>query len=285
MRGGRITRLHVILFVLTLLSTLVVGAVHAGVKAEELLSEPSKILEGVPFSFTLMLILLTHELSHFFASRYHRTQATLPYFIPAPTIFGTFGAFIKMTSPILSRRALVDIGASGPIAGFVVAIVACAFGLSNSEFVPIPAEEEGVYAFGSSILFAVLAKVFMGTPPDGFVLDIHPVAFAGWIGLFVTFLNLFPIGQLDGGHVAFALLGRRHVLVSMGLVMMLAIAGALLWEGWLIWAILMVVLGLRHPPVMNWEVPLDPRRKLVGIIALIIFALTFIPVPIAVFSP
>jgi membrane-associated protease RseP (regulator of RpoE activity) len=285
MKGGRITRIHVILFVLTLLSTLVVGAVHAGVKVEEILSEPSRILEGIPFSFTLMFILLTHELAHYFASRYHRTQATLPYFIPAPTIFGTFGAFIKMTSPILSRRALVDIGASGPIAGFVVAIVACAFGLSNSEFIPMPTGEEELYVFGSSILFDVLAKVFMGTPPEGFVMEIHPVAFAGWIGLFVTFLNLFPIGQLDGGHVAFALLGRRHVLVSMGLVLMLAIAGALIWEGWLIWAILMVVLGLRHPPIMNWEVPLDPRRKLVGIIAIIIFVLTFIPVPISVISP
>lgn len=286
MRGGRITRVHIILFVLTLLSTLVVGAVHAGVKVDELLSKPLRILEGVPFSFTLMLILMTHELSHFFASRYHRTQATLPYFIPAPTIFGTFGAFIKMTSPILSRRALVDIGASGPIAGFVVSIVACAFGLSHSEFVPMPTPtEEGLtYVFGSSILYSLLAKVFMGTPPDGFVMGMHPVAFAGWIGLFVTFLNLFPIGQLDGGHVAFALLGRRHVLVSMGLVMMLAIAGAILWEGWLIWAVLMVVLGLRHPPVMNWEVPLDPRRKLVGVIAIIIFALTVIPIPILVIT-
>ncbi len=287
MRGGRITRAHVVLFVLTLLSTLIVGAVHAGVKVDELLSKPLRILEGVPFSFTLMLILMTHELSHFFASRYHRTQATLPYFIPAPTIFGTFGAFIKMTSPILNRRALVDIGASGPIAGFVVSIVACAFGLSQSGFVPMPspAEVGGFYVFGHSLLFALLVKVFVGMPPAGYMMDVHPVAFAGWIGLFVTFLNLIPIGQLDGGHVAFALLGRRHVFVSMGLVMMLAIAGAYIWKGWLIWAVLMVVLGLRHPPVMNWEVPLDPRRKLVGVIAIIIFMLTFIPIPIFVLGP
>jgi len=276
----RLTGKHVILFVLTFFSTLIVGALHADVTFREMLSHPLRVLAGIPFSFTLMFILLTHELSHFFASRYHHTTATLPYFIPAPTIFGTFGAFIKMTSPILSRKALVDIGASGPIAGFLVSIVACAFGLSHSHFIPMPAADGESYAFGSSLLFDFLGKVFMGTPPEGFVVDMHPVAFAGWIGLFVTFLNLIPIGQLDGGHVAFALLGRKHRLVSIVIVVFLALAGVFVWEGWLVWAVLMVILGLRHPPVMNWEVPLDPWRRLVGIAAIVIFAITFIPVPI-----
>jgi membrane-associated protease RseP (regulator of RpoE activity) len=185
-----------------------------------------------------------------------------------------------MTSPILSRRALVDIGASGPIAGFVVSVVACAFGLANSEFVPMPTGEEGAYGFGSSLLFAALAKVFAGTPQEGYVLSLHPVAFAGWIGLFVTFLNLFPIGQLDGGHVSYALLGRRHRFVSVGLVALLALAGLIFWEGWIFWAVLMVILGLRHPPVMNWEMPLDPKRRAVGVISLVIFVVTFVPTPI-----
>jgi membrane-associated protease RseP (regulator of RpoE activity) len=298
MREGRLSLTHIILFILTFFSTLVIGAFHNGVTLGEIINEPLRILAGIPFSFTLMLILLTHELSHYFASRYHHTRATLPYFIPAPTIFGTFGAFIKMTSPIRSRRALVDIGASGPIAGFVVSIVACAVGLSYSRIVPMPAgeaihtiwgspllaiykvEEQYNLYFGNSLLGWILTRIFVGVPPDGSIILAHPVAIAGWIGLFVTFLNLFPIGQLDGGHVAYALLGWRHRFVSLGLVVLLSLAGVFFWPGWIFWAVLMVILGLRHPPVMNWEEPLDPGRKLVGIIAIAIFVLTFIPVPV-----
>jgi membrane-associated protease RseP (regulator of RpoE activity) len=272
----KVSLLHIVLFVLTLLSTLAAGALQRGA---DFISEPSRLAEGIPFSFTLMAILLSHELSHYFASQYHRTRATLPYFIPAPTFFGTFGAFIKMKSPIMSRKALIDIGASGPIVGFLFSVVACAVGLSLSEFVVPAAYESEVLTLGNSALFAVLSDVFMGTPPEGHDILLHPIAFAGWIGLFITFLNLLPIGQLDGGHVAFALLGQRHSTLSMVLVVVLAVVGINLWFGWAIWAALMVALGLRHPPIMNWEVPLDPRRRFVGWLSLFIFAITFIPQP------
>ncbi|MBI5187975.1 MAG: site-2 protease family protein [Nitrospirae bacterium] len=266
--------LHLILFILTLLSTLLAGAIQAGVN---LLKEPEKIHKGLPFALTLMTILLSHELSHYFASRKHNTKATLPYFIPAPTIIGTFGAFIKMKSPIVTRKALVDIGASGPIAGFVISVIASITGLSFSDVVTIK-ETAGALSLGDSLLFTILSDIVLGVTPDSHDILLHPVAFAGWIGLFVTSLNLIPVGQLDGGHIAYALLGEKHVRVSKILIWALIILG-LLWEGWAMWAILLLILGLRHPPVLYWETPLDPRRRLIGWLALVIFILTFIPVP------
>lgn len=266
--------LHLILFILTLLSTLLAGAIQAGVN---LLKEPEKIHKGLPFALTLMTILLSHELSHYFASRKHNTKATLPYFIPAPTIIGTFGAFIKMKSPIVTRRALLDIGASGPIAGFVISVIASITGLSFSGVVTIK-ETAGALSLGDSLLFTILSNIVLGVTPDSHDILLHPVAFAGWIGLFVTSLNLIPVGQLDGGHIAYALLGKKHVQVSKILIWLLIILG-LLWVGWAIWAILLLILGLRHPPVLYWETPLDPRRRLIGWFALVIFILTFIPVP------
>lgn len=272
---GKIPWIHIVLFTLTFLTTVAAGAFQKGI---DLTTEPGRIWEGLPFSITLMLILLSHELSHYFASRAHNTRATLPYFVPAPTFFGTFGAFIKMTSPIMNRRALVDIGASGPIVGFVVSIVACAAGLTRSEMV-FTGGEQPVFGLGESLVFSLLVRVFVGVPPEGYDILLHPVAFAGWIGLFVTFLNLMPIGQLDGGHVAYALLGWRHRFLSMALVGFLAIVGTFYWLGWAFWAVLMLVLGLRHPPVMHWEAPLDPKRRFVGAAALVIFIITFLPQP------
>ncbi|MFZ6016650.1 MAG: site-2 protease family protein [Nitrospirota bacterium] len=266
--------LHLILFILTLLSTLLAGAMQAGVN---LLKEPEKIHKGLPFALTLMTILLSHELSHYFASRKHNTKATLPYFIPAPTIVGTFGAFIKIKSPIVTRKALVDIGASGPIAGFVISVIASIMGLSFSKVVTIK-ETAGALSLGDSLLFTILSNIVLGVTPDSHDILLHPVAFAGWIGLFITSLNLIPVGQLDGGHIAYALLGDKHVRVSKILIWALIILG-LLWEGWAMWAILLLILGMRHPPVLYWEIPLDPRRRLIGWLALVIFTLTFIPVP------
>ncbi|MEW6675595.1 MAG: site-2 protease family protein [Nitrospirota bacterium] len=266
--------LHLILFILTLLSTLLAGAMQAGVN---LLKEPEKIHKGLPFALTLMTILLSHELSHYFASRKHNTKATLPYFIPAPTIIGTFGAFIKIKSPIVTRKALVDIGASGPIAGFVISVIASIMGLSFSKVVTIK-ETAGALSLGDSLLFTILSNIVLGVTPDSHDILLHPVAFAGWIGLFITSLNLIPVGQLDGGHIAYALLGDKHIRVSKILIWALIILG-LLWEGWAMWAILLLILGMRHPPVLYWEIPLDPRRRLIGWLALVIFTLTFIPVP------
>jgi len=267
--------LHIVLFILTMLSTLFVGALQAGA---DILKEPGQIYRGLPFALSLMLILLTHELSHYFASQKHGVKATLPYFIPAPTIIGTFGAFIKMKSPIVTRKALIDIGASGPIAGFIVSVIAAIIGLHLSEIVPM-AQTEGALNLGDSILFSFLAKAVLGvTPADSDIL-LNPIAFAGWIGLFVTSINLIPIGQLDGGHIAYALLGEKQIHLSFILVLLMTLLGVLLWEGWIVWAVLLLVLGLRHPPVISWEVILDKRRKAIGLLAFVIFVLTFIPVP------
>jgi membrane-associated protease RseP (regulator of RpoE activity) len=266
---------HLLLFILTLLSTLFVGAMQTGV---DLLKEPVKLYKGVPFSLTLMTILLSHELSHYFTSKKHGIKATLPYFIPAPTIIGTFGAFIKMKSPIGTRKALIDIGASGPIAGFIISVLAAIIGLQMSEVVPI-AKTRGVLNLGDSILFSFLAKLVLGVTPAHSDILLNPVAFAGWIGLFVTSINLIPVGQLDGGHIAYALLGEKQIRLSFLLILVMVSLGLLLWEGWFVWAVLLLILGLRHPPVIYWEIPLDYKRKFVGWLALVIFVLTFIPVP------
>jgi membrane-associated protease RseP (regulator of RpoE activity) len=266
---------HLLLFILTLLSTLFVGAMQTGV---DLLKEPVKLYKGVPFSLALMTILLSHELSHYFTSKKHGIKATLPYFIPAPTIIGTFGAFIKMKSPIVTRKALIDIGASGPIAGFIISVLAAIIGLQMSEVVPI-AKTRGVLNLGDSILFSFLAKLVLGVTPAHSDILLNPVAFAGWIGLFVTSINLIPVGQLDGGHIAYALLGEKQSRLSFLLILVMVSLGLLLWEGWFVWAVLLLILGLRHPPVIYWEIPLDYKRKFIGWLALVIFVLTFIPVP------
>ena len=276
----RLPWIHIILFSLTLLSTLAAGAMQQGINP---LAEPLRLYKGLPFSLTLMLILLAHELSHYFASISHRVKATLPYFIPAPSIIGTFGAFIKMKSPIFTRRALVDIGASGPIVGFLISVVAVSVGLALSEVV-MEAEAVGGLRLGESILFSLLAKVMLEVPPEGAAIVLHPVAFAGWIGLFVTSLNLLPIGQLDGGHISYALLGGFHRTLSMVLVFVLAVLGVFAWVGWAVWAGLMLVLGVTHPPVMYWETPLDKTRRVSGWACLVILILTFTPVPFIILA-
>lgn len=270
--------LHVFLFLLTFLSTLAVGALNEGV---DIFKEPVKIYLGLPFSATLLFILLAHEFSHYLASRKHGVQATLPYFIPAPTLFGTLGAFIKMKSPIHTKNALMDIGASGPIAGFIVALIATIIGLFLSKIVPVT-KVEGMITLGDSLLFKGLTRLIVGSVPDGHDVILHPVAFAGWIGFFVTALNLIPVGQLDGGHILYALIGERHSKVSKVLIGAMVGLGLLLWEGWLVWAVLLIILGSKHPPIIYFEEPLDQKRKRIGWFAVFIFILTFIPVPITI---
>jgi membrane-associated protease RseP (regulator of RpoE activity) len=273
---GRFPFLHLFLFILTLITTLAVGAMQTGV---DLLKEPGKIYKGLPFASALITILLSHELSHYFASKKHKVKATLPYFIPAPTIIGTFGAFIKMKSPIISRKSLIDIGASGPIAGFIVSVIASVIGLSLSEVVSVEKYKGGLLSLGDSMLFSFLSRLVIGVTSADQDILLHPVAFAGWIGFFVTSINLIPIGQLDGGHIAYALIGEKHRHISMFLVLVMLTLGLLLWEGWALWAVLMLILGLRHPPVLYWEIPLDYKRRFIGWLALVILILTFIPVP------
>lgn len=267
--------LHIFLFVVTFLSTFLAGAMQAGVNVFE---EPEKIYKGFPFALTLMSILLAHELSHYFASKKHGVKATLPYFIPAPTLIGTFGAFIKMKSPIVTRKALLDIGVSGPLSGFIISLIVSAIGLSHSKVVSIQEIKEGI-SLGDSLLFSILSNLILDFQPGAQDILLHPVAFAGWIGFFVTSINLIPVGQLDGGHIAYALFGEKHVYLSKVLIPIMFLLGFLLWAGWAIWAVLMLILGLKHPPILYSEVPLDGKRRFIGWLAFGIFILTFIPVP------
>ncbi|MBN2655312.1 MAG: site-2 protease family protein [Nitrospirae bacterium] len=266
---------HIILFLLTFLTTLVAGTINSGIDP---FAEPHRIYEGMPFALTIITILLVHEFSHYIASKIHRTEATLPYFIPAPSIIGTFGAFIKMKSPINTREALIDIGSSGPLAGFVVSVVACIAGLYMSDIVKIDSQENA-FGVGNSLLFSMLAKLIVGNFPDNHDILLHPVAFAGWIGLFVTSMNLIPIGQLDGGHIAYALFGDRHRWISKVLVALLLLIGILFWPGWIIWAVLMMIMGTKHPPVLYWHEPVSCSRRAAAMASFIVLVLTFVPVP------
>lgn len=270
--------LNLTLFLLTFVSTLVVGALHAGV---DIVEKPQDIFKGLPFSLALLSILLVHEFSHYISSRRHGIEASLPYFIPAPTLFGTLGAFIKMRSSITTKNALMDIGASGPIAGFLVSIVAVVAGLHYSEIHVLPRQAEEMIVLGDSLLFMALTKLVIGSIPASYDVYLHPVAFAGWIGFFVTSLNLIPAGQLDGGHIAYAILGEKHRWLSKVMIGVLVLLGYF-FEGWLVWAALLFILGSKHPPILYPEVPLDRRRKIIGIISLLIFVLTFIPIPVSI---
>lgn len=271
-------RLHFILFILTIMTTLTAGAFLTGANPFQ---NPADLLKGVPFSFTLMAILLTHEMGHYLTARHYGVPATLPYFIPAPPIpgtlmIGTFGAFIRMQAPIFQRAAILEIGAAGPIAGFVVAIAATVVGLRLSEIVP-PVSETSI-RLGEPLVFTFLSHLMMDVP-EGMDLLLHPVAFAAWIGLFVTALNLIPIGQLDGGHVTYALFKERHTAISIAMVGGLLYMGYIGWPGWYLWAVLVTILGVRHPPMTDPEAQLAPRQKLIGWLSLIIFVLTFMPNP------
>ncbi len=275
----KLTSLHVLLFILTFITTLLAGAMLNGVIPWE---RPEKIYLGLPFSLTLLLILLTHELSHYFMSRRHNVSVTLPYFIPAPSLIGTFGAIIKMKPPIYDRRALIDIGASGPIGGFIVAVIAVIVGLNLSEVRPVEEIQkiEGRLSLGGSILFNILTRIVFDIEPERHDVLLHPVAFAGWIGLLVTSLNLLPIGQLDGGHISYALFVENHERIAKFTIPVLILLGLLFWEGWLIWAILMIVIGYRHPPVVYPMIELDEKRRFIGWLALFIFIITFTPMPV-----
>ena len=208
-------RLNILLFLATILTTLLAGAILAEVDP---LARPELIYKGFPFSCALMSILLSHELGHYLMSRLHRVDATLPYFIPAPTIVGTFGAIIRMNSNVPDRRALLDIGATGPIVGFVVSIPCVIIGLRLSEAVP---GTSGGMIFGSSLLLEVISRASFPSVPEGYVINIHPVALAGWLGLLVTMMNLLPVGMMDGGHIAYALFGSWHRHISRVVVVIL----------------------------------------------------------------
>jgi Zn-dependent protease len=269
---------NLVLFGLTLITTVLAGSLQEGVNP---LTHPGQIIRGIPFALALMGILLAHELGHYLVARKNGMNVTLPYFIPAPSFIGTFGAFIKMRSPARDRRMLMDIGAAGPLVGVVVSVPLVVLGLSLSEVKQI--EGHVGINLGDSLLLWMISKMVVGNLPPGHDVVIHPVGFAGWIGLLVTSLNLLPIGQLDGGHVVYALVGEKQKKISKIVFAGLLALGIFGWEGWLFWAVLLWIMGFRHPTPLEWWVPLDRKRKVLGWITLAVFALTFIPVPFSGF--
>jgi membrane-associated protease RseP (regulator of RpoE activity) len=264
-----------LLFVTTFLTTTFAGAIQQGINP---LKQPLGLIQGLAFSITLMGILIVHEMSHYLASRAHKVPSTLPFFIPAPSIIGTFGAVIRMKGAIWDRRALLDIGASGPIGGFLLALPALTFGLTLSKIVPGGGGEAGLI-LGDSLLMVLLERLVLGDLPMDADIILHPIAFAGWIGMFVTSLNLLPVGQLDGGHIAKALYPDHFDVIARIVHFSLIIMGIFFWEGWLIWALLLFFIGVRHPPVLLPHISLDDRRRKIGYYALAIFILTFVPAP------
>lgn len=240
---------------------------------------PLALAAGLPFALTLLTILLAHELGHFFACRHHHIRASYPFFIPFPTLIGTLGAFILIRSPIRTTRALFDVGASGPLVGFIVAVPALIFGILHAKFVPgLAMHADDKIILGSPLLLQLLAPLLRNGMRASNLL-LHPVGRAAWVGLFATSLNLLPAAQLDGGHILRSLSQRAHRLSSILLPLLLIFLGFRFWEGWYLWgALLLGIRFLRMLPIYNPE-PLDPTRRAVAFLALLVFILSFMPSP------
>jgi membrane-associated protease RseP (regulator of RpoE activity) len=243
------------------------------------------LLHGLWYSATILAILGCHELGHYFACRYYDVDASLPFFIPVPFLLtGTMGAFIRIREPIPSKRMLFDIGIAGPIAGFVLAVPALFVGLWMSHVVQMPADTSNMLELGEPLLFKFASWLVWGTQPDGYSLNMHPVAFAAWFGMLATALNLFPLGQLDGGHIAYAVLGPRWSTYVTFATVGIAVGLAFFASSWIVWTGLMVVMlvmfGPKHPRVFDEHEPLDRTRLLLAAFAVIMFALCFTPAPI-----
>ena len=280
------------LFGLTLLSTLAAGAQFAAAYAaghapvfDDFFSaylrpftHPRLFVPGIPFAAALLGILLVHELGHFFACRYYRIEASYPYFVPAPTLIGTLGAFIRIRSPIANRRALFDMALAGPLAGFLVATPILAIAIGHSRI--ITGGDAAPLIFGQPLIERLLeAWLQPGIPHVNLLL--HPMGRAAWVGLFATALNLLPAGQLDGGHILYTLASGRHRLISLCVALAL-VPMSYLWMGWALWAVLLLAIGFRHPPLIDrWE-PLDRRRRILAGVALAIFILCFMPSPFVI---
>lgn len=290
---------NVVLFLATFAMVLYIGAgyglgdaglILGDISPEEALMLPLRNLHrGIPFAATLMGILLAHELSHYFVAQRYGFPVSLPYFIPIPNIFGTMGAVIVQRGWMRTRKAMFDIGIAGPLGGLIIAIPLLVLGLSLSEVGRPPAGLDTVLQEGNSLLYLGLKYLVFGKilPSNGEDVWLHSVAFAAWGGLWVTMMNLVPIGQLDGGHVSYALLGRRAWYLGYAVI-----AGMILWGGWLLmngnqagglwvsWGFLNTFLNRRHPPPVNDATKLDWARVLVGLVMLVIFILLFMPAPL-----
>lgn len=281
------------LFLLTLCTSLVAGTHFAQAYANNeavnwdvflraftlIYRHPSALIAGLPFALTLLIILLAHELGHFFACRHHHIRSSYPFFIPFPTLIGTLGAFILIRSPIRTTRALFDVGASGPLVGFLAAIPALIFGILHAKFVPgLSAPADDKIILGAPLLLHFLAPLLRHGISAGNLL-LHPVGRAAWVGLFATSLNLLPAAQLDGGHILRSLSRRAHRISSILLPIALVLLGYRFWGGWYLWgALLLGIHFLRTLPIHRPE-PLDANRHVAALLALLVFILSFMPAP------
>ncbi|HEX9750821.1 MAG TPA: site-2 protease family protein [candidate division Zixibacteria bacterium] len=232
---------------------------------------------GPSFAAWFLAILLFHEFGHFIFARLRRMDVSWPYFIPAPNILGTFGAFIQLRSPIRDRRGLFDMAVAGPLAGFVVSVVALAVGLAGSDVAPSDAAGDGLL-LGESLLFRAVAAVVLPGVTDEQTIILHPVAFAGWAGLLVTMFNMLPMGQLDGGHIAYALWRRAQRPIALATIAGLLIA-AFWWPWWIVWAGIGFFLRPHHPPTIVDELPVGRSRFVLGCISFVVFIICFTPIP------
>ena len=246
---------------------------------------PAGFLMGLPFSLTLLIILLAHEFGHYLAAMHHGVDASLPYFMPSPFL-GTFGAFIRVRSPIFSKRALFDIGVSGPLAGFVFLAPALAVGLAFSKVIPGIAHQGNVEFGIPGLEWLLRQAIFPGVPSADIYL--HPIARAAWVGMLATALNLLPIGQLDGGHILYSFFPQRHrtvskilclILLPLGVLDYLGLPSQYMWRAWTVWGLVLLWLGRRHP-VVHDTAELTPGRRRLGWLAFLIFLLCFTLVPI-----
>lgn len=275
--------INLVLFIATVLSTLFVGAMYGAETTEQ----AYQIWRGWPFATSILLILGAHELGHYFAARHHNVPVTLPYFIPMPlSIFGTFGAFIRLQGPVNNRRALFDVGAAGPLAGLVFALPILFIGLATSKVAHVL--PGGIFE-GNSLLYLLAKLAVFGRilPAGGVDVQLNQVAWAGWVGLFVTGLNLIPVGQLDGGHVAYSLFGKRAQMffwpsiVGLGLIVLYSYLQGAFVPTWLLWIFLLWAFGRVHARPLEDITELDPRRRALAIFTLALFFLTFVPLPLA----
>lgn len=284
--------LHVLLFVITFATTTVMGRFHyegflLDFVPRELLfvTQRQLWLGGLWYSVPLMAILFAHEMGHYLACRLYRVPASMPYFLPLPPpvgLSGTLGAFIRIRGVIGTKPVLFDMAAAGPIAGFVIALPAMVLGLQLSRVAKLPADFVGL-ELGEPLLFQGISYVIFGSVADGYSVNLHPMAMAAWFGLLVTAMNLMPVGQLDGGHISYAVFGRRSSHITLG-ALVLIVGLAVLSYSWIVWAVLLLVMlrvfGRHHPPTWDEDVPLDRTRLIVAAITLLIFVACFTPTPI-----
>ncbi len=288
---------HIVLFLLTVATTTLVGIGHYDAFESRFGPGPaapvdltqyylSHLWSGLWYSGGILAILGAHEFGHYYACRRYGVDASLPYFLPAPILLtGTLGAFIRIRQPFTSKQELFDIGIAGPIAGFLVALPVLVIGLALSRVDALPPGFQGV-ELGEPLLFQAVAWLMWGTPADGYSINMHPLGFAAWFGLLATALNLFPIGQLDGGHVSYAVLGRRSLLVTVATVLIL-VALSTVSSSWIAWTVLTVatlaIFGPRHPRTPDEDMPLDTARLWLAAFAVLMFVACFTPAPIEPF--